>query len=58
MPMIRFTVEVKGNDGNTRTFRMFHSNNHKQQTELAARNHRLATLDAFLEHQNDRKETA
>ena len=25
--------------------------------ELAARNHRLATLDAFLEHQNNRKET-
>lgn len=25
--------------------------------ELAARNHRLATLDAFLEHQKDRKET-
>ena len=26
--------------------------------ELAARNHRLGTLDAFLEHQNTRKETA
>lgn len=26
--------------------------------ELAARNHRLATLDAFLEHQKNRKETA
>ncbi|MHA6667258.1 GntR family transcriptional regulator [Homoserinimonas sp. A447] len=26
--------------------------------ELAARNHRLATLDAFLDHQHDRKETA
>jgi DNA-binding GntR family transcriptional regulator len=25
--------------------------------ELAARNHRLATLDAFLAHQNNRKET-